>query len=154
MEAICSSETSVDTHHTTRRYVPEDSTLHNHRCENLKSDTMGFEVLTTMTMNSIFLGSFAVQSGRIPEDGTLINFCNLRSFKCYSLYVTLCNAFCSVRYLLQELANVYLKSRLIPTIWKRDLREKLIVSQLVKIVELYATRWSVNVLTGRHWTVS
>jgi hypothetical protein len=31
------SETSVDTQRTTRRYIPEDSTLHNHRCENLKS---------------------------------------------------------------------------------------------------------------------
>jgi hypothetical protein len=37
MEAICSSETSVDTQRTTRRYIPEDGTLHNHRCENLES---------------------------------------------------------------------------------------------------------------------
>jgi hypothetical protein len=37
IEAICSSETSVDTQRTTRRYIPEDGTLHNHRCENLKS---------------------------------------------------------------------------------------------------------------------
>jgi hypothetical protein len=37
MEAICSSETSVDTPRTTRRYIPEDGALHNHRCENLKS---------------------------------------------------------------------------------------------------------------------
>jgi hypothetical protein len=37
MEAICSSETSVDTQLTTRRYIPEDGTLHNHCCENLKS---------------------------------------------------------------------------------------------------------------------
>jgi hypothetical protein len=28
MEAICSSETSVDTQRTTRRYVTEDGTLH------------------------------------------------------------------------------------------------------------------------------
>jgi hypothetical protein len=27
MEAICSSETSVDTQRTTRRYIPEDGTL-------------------------------------------------------------------------------------------------------------------------------
>jgi hypothetical protein len=27
----------VDFLRTTRRYIPEDSTLHNHRCENLKS---------------------------------------------------------------------------------------------------------------------
>jgi hypothetical protein len=28
---------SVDFQRTKRRYIPEDSTLHNHRCENLKS---------------------------------------------------------------------------------------------------------------------
>jgi hypothetical protein len=37
MEVICFSETSVDTERTTRRYIPEDATLHKHRCENLKS---------------------------------------------------------------------------------------------------------------------
>jgi hypothetical protein len=37
MDAICSSETSVETQRTTRRYIPEDDTLHDHRCENLKS---------------------------------------------------------------------------------------------------------------------
>jgi hypothetical protein len=28
---------SVQTYQTTRRHIPEDDTLHNHRCENLKS---------------------------------------------------------------------------------------------------------------------
>jgi hypothetical protein len=37
MEAIYSSETSVETQRTTRRHIPEDDTRHNHRCENLKS---------------------------------------------------------------------------------------------------------------------
>jgi hypothetical protein len=37
MEAIYSSETSVNIQRTTRRYIPEDSTFNNHRCENLKS---------------------------------------------------------------------------------------------------------------------
>jgi hypothetical protein len=36
MEAIYSSETSVATQQTIR-HIPEDDTLHNHRCENLKS---------------------------------------------------------------------------------------------------------------------
>jgi hypothetical protein len=36
MEAISSSETSVDFHRATRRYIPEDIILHDHRCENLK----------------------------------------------------------------------------------------------------------------------
>jgi hypothetical protein len=37
MQEVCSSETSVDFQHTTRRYIPEYSTLHNHRCEDLHS---------------------------------------------------------------------------------------------------------------------
>jgi hypothetical protein len=37
MEAIFSSETSVEIQRTTRRHIPEDDTLHNYRCENLKS---------------------------------------------------------------------------------------------------------------------
>jgi hypothetical protein len=37
MEAICSSETSVETQRTARSHIPEVDTLHNHRCENLKS---------------------------------------------------------------------------------------------------------------------
>jgi hypothetical protein len=39
MEAICLSETSVETQRTTRRHVPEENTLHNHHCGNLKSYT-------------------------------------------------------------------------------------------------------------------
>jgi hypothetical protein len=37
MEAIYSSETSVYFQRTTWCYIPEDRTLHNHSCENLKS---------------------------------------------------------------------------------------------------------------------
>jgi hypothetical protein len=37
MEAISSSEKSVETQQTTRRHIPEDDILQNHRCENLKS---------------------------------------------------------------------------------------------------------------------
>jgi hypothetical protein len=37
MEAICSSETSLDFQRITRRYIPDDSSTHNHRCKNLKS---------------------------------------------------------------------------------------------------------------------
>jgi hypothetical protein len=40
MDAIYSSETSVDFHRTTQRYISEDTTLHNHRCENLKSNKL------------------------------------------------------------------------------------------------------------------
>jgi hypothetical protein len=37
MEATCPSGTSVDFKRPTWRYIPEDGTLHNHRCENPKS---------------------------------------------------------------------------------------------------------------------
>jgi hypothetical protein len=37
MEAACTSETSVNFYQTTRRSIPEDSHLHSHRRENLKS---------------------------------------------------------------------------------------------------------------------
>jgi hypothetical protein len=37
MEVICSSETSVDFHRTSWRYMPEGKTFHSRRCENLKS---------------------------------------------------------------------------------------------------------------------
>jgi hypothetical protein len=37
MGATCFSETSVDFQRTTRHYIPEYRTLHNHRCENFKS---------------------------------------------------------------------------------------------------------------------
>jgi hypothetical protein len=36
LEATCSSETSVDFQRTTRRYIPEDRTLHKPRCKNLR----------------------------------------------------------------------------------------------------------------------
>jgi hypothetical protein len=36
-EATCSTETSAEFQRTTRRYIPRDRALHNHRCENLKS---------------------------------------------------------------------------------------------------------------------
>jgi hypothetical protein len=55
MEAICSSETSVDFQRITRRYIPEDIGLHNHRCENLKSYIIGimFVVFSRQKSNDI-----------------------------------------------------------------------------------------------------
>jgi hypothetical protein len=37
LETTCSPETSVDFQRTTRHFIPEDKTLHNYRCENLRS---------------------------------------------------------------------------------------------------------------------
>jgi hypothetical protein len=42
MEVICSSETPINFHWTTQHYIPEDRILHNHCCENLKSNIMQF----------------------------------------------------------------------------------------------------------------
>jgi hypothetical protein len=42
MDAICSSETSVDFQRRTRRYIAEDSIVHNHRCESIKSYILWF----------------------------------------------------------------------------------------------------------------
>jgi hypothetical protein len=39
MSPSSATETSVDFQHTTRRYIPEDRTLHNQRCENFKCYT-------------------------------------------------------------------------------------------------------------------
>jgi hypothetical protein len=42
METIYFSKMSIDFQRTTQRYVPEDSILYNHRCENLKSCLLKF----------------------------------------------------------------------------------------------------------------
>jgi hypothetical protein len=36
MKVTCSSETTVDFQRTTRLFIPEGRTIHNHRCENLR----------------------------------------------------------------------------------------------------------------------
>jgi hypothetical protein len=38
MEVACSFETSMLLHLTVRSYIPEDTTIHSDRCENLMSD--------------------------------------------------------------------------------------------------------------------
>jgi hypothetical protein len=51
MEAICSSETSDDTQRITRRYIPKAVTLHNHRCENLKS----YIIMSTISVKKLLI---------------------------------------------------------------------------------------------------
>jgi hypothetical protein len=38
LELVCSPQISVKFYWTTQRYIPEDRTLHSHRCKNLKSN--------------------------------------------------------------------------------------------------------------------
>jgi hypothetical protein len=55
MEATFSSKTSVDFQRTTRRYIPEDSTLHDQSCENLKSHEAYVCPLTKNIITHLFL---------------------------------------------------------------------------------------------------
>jgi hypothetical protein len=49
MEAVQTSETSVNSYQCTRRYNPEDSHLHSHRRENLKSYLVKFNIFLYST---------------------------------------------------------------------------------------------------------
>jgi hypothetical protein len=77
MEAIRSSETSVDTQRTTRRYIPEADTLHNHRCENLKSCMMfvkiliqsyGLGSLIFSNLELIYANMYPIDNSRVSLD--------------------------------------------------------------------------------------
>jgi hypothetical protein len=57
MEATCSSKTSVDFQWTILHYIPEDRTLDNHSCENLKFH-VSFEVLIAVVDQTVTLCSF------------------------------------------------------------------------------------------------
>jgi hypothetical protein len=62
------SENSVDIQQTLLRYIPEDRTLHNHRCDNLKSyiSTLGgisFLLSIVKPLNSSIVRSLAVADG-------------------------------------------------------------------------------------------
>jgi hypothetical protein len=58
------SETSLDFQGTTRCYIPGDNTLHNHRCEKLKSYICSLLSVTCLLM--VFLLGFHLD----PEDGS------------------------------------------------------------------------------------
>jgi hypothetical protein len=94
MEVICSSETSVEFQRTTRRYIPEESTRHNHRCENLKSNQKDVDSKHDLLFHleygsSTFLRNMGeVQSTlrHIPEESTLrTHRCENHSFNIATL---------------------------------------------------------------------
>jgi hypothetical protein len=60
MGTICSSETLVDFQRTTWSYIPEDVTLHNHRCDDIKSYTMSICFAMLLWIRLVFtnLNSF------------------------------------------------------------------------------------------------
>jgi hypothetical protein len=52
-EERTASETSLNTYRTTCRYIPEDTNLNRHRCDNLKSNEyIGFQVLAAVAIKS------------------------------------------------------------------------------------------------------
>jgi hypothetical protein len=53
-EATCSYENSVDFQRTTRRYIQEDGTFRNHRCQNLKSHYEFYTDTITFAQRSRF----------------------------------------------------------------------------------------------------
>jgi hypothetical protein len=54
MEVTCSTETSIDFQRTTGRYITEDRTLHNHRCDNFISSRMMIDVNRHYSSDWIF----------------------------------------------------------------------------------------------------
>jgi hypothetical protein len=67
MEAICSSETSVETRRTTRRHIPKDDTYYHHRCENLKSYMMIKLFVRKEQVTAEEVGLLGVKFGILPN---------------------------------------------------------------------------------------
>jgi hypothetical protein len=69
MEAISSSETPGATQRATRRHIPEDNTLHTHRCENLKSYLYGIRLLLILASwkNSVDFLTFVFTLKSSPD---------------------------------------------------------------------------------------
>jgi hypothetical protein len=91
MEAARTSETLVNFYQTTRRYNPEDSNLHTHRRENLKSYLVSscfpnnifeaFLISLALMMEAVSTSEMSVNfykntQRNIPEDSDL-QFCKL-----------------------------------------------------------------------------
>jgi hypothetical protein len=72
-----SSETSVDFQRTTRRYIPEDRTHHNHHRENLKSYSIFIE------------GQPTFRSNISPSSVSKSNLCLLHASCCFLAWLTL-----------------------------------------------------------------
>jgi hypothetical protein len=53
LETVLSSELQTNFYLTTRRYIPEDSTVHSHHDENLKSNTINIRMEITINYSPI-----------------------------------------------------------------------------------------------------
>jgi hypothetical protein len=82
MEAIYSSQTSIHFHHTTRRYVPDDNTLHMQLRSSLKTrNHNSFQYETTVNNFVLYILAFGVlvrkggdHSSRKIEQQTSLGF--------------------------------------------------------------------------------
>jgi hypothetical protein len=63
MEALCSSEMSLDFQQTAQHYIPEDRTLPNHCSENLKS----YKIISIFQINKD--GSFLIKDIQHSDEG-------------------------------------------------------------------------------------
>jgi hypothetical protein len=61
-EAIYFSETSVDTQRTARRYIPEDDSLHNHRCEDLISPASHFKEICSVVFELFYTDAMKAET--------------------------------------------------------------------------------------------
>jgi hypothetical protein len=55
--AVCLSETSVNVYRINCRHIPEDSTLHSHRCENLKPNIPNVQDDSKLLSEFPFIGN-------------------------------------------------------------------------------------------------
>jgi hypothetical protein len=53
VETVRSSKISVNVYQTTRRHIPEDSTLHAHRCENLRSNMLLYQLSSSRLLRPL-----------------------------------------------------------------------------------------------------
>jgi hypothetical protein len=72
MEAAFSSETSVDFQQITWRYTPDDRTLHNHCCENLKSCIFLLSICKWFFTSWIKNSNFSSSKGKTKEFNMLV----------------------------------------------------------------------------------
>jgi hypothetical protein len=68
MEAVSTSETSVNLYETKRRNIPEDIHLHTHRRENLKSHIIIALMMEAVSTSETSVNLYETKRRNIPED--------------------------------------------------------------------------------------
>jgi serine/threonine-protein kinase RIO1 len=71
MEAMFSSETSVDFGRATRSYIPEDSTLQNHRGQNLKSYIENHCSRLVSQIQMVYQYDYSIPTPKIPTKNVI-----------------------------------------------------------------------------------